>query len=272
MSPLGPAYGDGFAGVATPRGTLYVEGDAVTEGSLRLVPDVTGENMEFQRLKDGVWNDTGIQIAASTVHLGRELKLSGAGEWLRTKEATAGEDGLIPHVHFDETGTPFPPVTPVLGPLQTRYVIQPDDSADMVGTSFHWTAFSGGAGLGERQYLKVGSIVATSSVLITMQRGSMGGPIIWQRRFPASKFSPPNTEIEIDLLGLVQMEQFGLIHAMLESDEPFSLKGDGTKWWLAVDVQNIGEDDILTDNLVLSNELSLVFANDGSLCQGVPSV
>ena len=70
-----------------PGSTIYINGDSETDGSIRLVPDLSsGTELEVQRRSDGVWNDTGIVIAASTIYLGRELQISAAGEYMLTKD------------------------------------------------------------------------------------------------------------------------------------------------------------------------------------------
>jgi len=117
-----------------PREILYIKGDANTNGSLRLMPDVTDENFEFQLRQDDVWNDTGIQIAASTIHLGRDLQMSGAGEFIRTTEVINDTESLVPHVTYDDDGTEIAH-TPILGPKFTRFIVQSDDASEITGTT-----------------------------------------------------------------------------------------------------------------------------------------
>lgn len=270
MSPLGPAYGDGFAGVATPGGFLYVEGDERTEGSLRLVPDASGKNMEFQRLHEGVWNDTGIQIAASTVYLGRDMQISAGGEYIRQRVAVEDKSALVPHSEFTEAGGTIAPHTPVLSPKILRYVFQPDDSVDMIGRSFHWDMVAPLPTLWDRLYWKTGSVAATEPVLVAINRGAEHGELIWQRWFPASKF-PANTEVEIELLGMLQSAPGGSYHSTVTSEADFSLKGNASGlWWVAVDYHLLTEEELLTDTFVLSNELAIVFDNEGNLARANP--
>jgi len=43
-------------------GIIYVKGNANTDGSLRLVPDILGLGyVEFQQRLSGVWRETGVQ-------------------------------------------------------------------------------------------------------------------------------------------------------------------------------------------------------------------
>ena len=127
---LNPAYGNGSVVYYNPgdgdlSGVLYIKGDEKTNGSLRIIPDTSFETeAEFQLREDGVWNDTGILIAASTVYLGRELQISGGGEWMLTKDAGTDIKSLIPHVRFDDSdGTDEVVVVPQLGTLQSGVIV-----------------------------------------------------------------------------------------------------------------------------------------------------
>ena len=82
---------------SNPTNFIYLKGDEDTDGSLRIVPDLDDEeNFEFQLRTGGVWNDTGIQIAASTIHLGRDLRIGGAGDWVRLTNTAESLQALIP--------------------------------------------------------------------------------------------------------------------------------------------------------------------------------
>lgn len=264
---LRPAYGDGFAGVGTPGGIIYVKGDATTEGSLRLVPDVLGENVEMQRRMDGVWNDTGIQIAASTVHLGRELQISGAGGHVRTYETNSDILALLPDIPFTHAaGTGFPHAS-VLGPILTRVVVQSDESAEVVGTDLQSTYLNSSRSLTSKVYMKVGSVAATKPVTVTFRRESISGSILWQRNFPASMMAMPNVEFEVDLVGMVEAEANEQIHVQLASTAPMSLKTNAaqTNVWIALNFHLLAEEELLQDNLLLSNDAGIIFTNDGNL-------
>ena len=89
---------------------LYVKGDANTDGSVRLRPDSQNPtNLVIEERSSGVWNPTGVEVAASTIYLGRDLRLGGDGDWLRQeKQGAAARDALIPHHEFsDAGGQPF---------------------------------------------------------------------------------------------------------------------------------------------------------------------
>lgn len=46
---------------SNPDEFVYIKGCEFTDGSLRLLPDITSKKIEFQLRTNGVWNETGIQ-------------------------------------------------------------------------------------------------------------------------------------------------------------------------------------------------------------------
>lgn len=246
-----------------PLRVVYIKGDELTDGSIRILPDLTGENAEFQLRTGGIWNDTGLQIAASSIALGRDLKLSGAGEFLQTASVNQASEALIPHTNFTDSGTNFP-ITPVLGQLIERVVAQPDDSDERVGTTLSTSILSPFNGLLPKAYARTGSVGATEPVCLTIRNGGPTGPIYWQRNLEAALLGTPNTEFEIDFEGFLQANIGILVHLEMVSDATFSLKTNPAGvWWQALDFQVIAEEDLISDNLVLANDAGLVFQNDG---------
>lgn len=236
------------ATVFNPNEIIYIIGNETTDGSLRLVADETGENVEFQRRKSDVWNVAGIQIAAASVFLGWSLKLSGAGEWLQTFEDVTGNNALIPHVFYTDAGTETVH-SPVLDAKIIKFIFQPDDSEEVTGTTLSIDVLGAQNFLLSKAYFRVGSIGSTSPVMITLRAGSSVGPIFWQENFPASIFATPNSEVEIELESLVETIVGENIHAEMTSDSPISLKSDLSGfWWVAVDSFPVSAIDLSTVN------------------------
>ena len=183
------------------REFIYVKGDADTDGSIRLMPDaVDAVNVEFQLRSNGVWNDTGIQIAASTVYLGRELEVSSGAEYIRTTVASEpGFQSLAPHIPYtEESGTSPYPDTPILSPITIREVFQPDDSREVSGTTIAYAGPAPRRELTTAAYYKTGSIAATEPVTLEFRRDSESGILFFRIEYPSSTF-PAESEIRLDL-------------------------------------------------------------------------
>lgn len=235
-------------GVNNPDNFVYVKGNESTDGSLRLLRDETLLNVEFQLRTNGVWNVTGIQIAAASVFLGWSLKLSGAGEWLQTFEDVTGRNALIPHVFYTDAGTGTVH-SPVLDAKIIKFIFQPDDSEEVTGTTLSIDVLGTQNFLLSKGYFRVGSIGSTSPVMVTLRAGSSSGPIFWQENFPTSVFATPNSEVEIALESLVETVIGENIYVEMKSDNPISLKSDlAGLWWIAVDSFPVSDIDISTVN------------------------
>lgn len=227
-----PAYGNaGSSGAGTPvsqenlANVVYIKGDADTDGSIRVVPDITfGTEAEFQRRASGVWNDTGIQIAGSTVYLGRELRLSSGGQWLMTRDASEGKKALVPQMEFtDAAGSRDMPFVAALDAKSSDVPIQTDGTGEFVGTSFSYNFTSASIFLFADITLHTGATAATSPVTVTFRRASLSGQIFYTRTFPASAFAA-NTAVRIETDSLVEFNPDDVAFVILESATNFSLE------------------------------------------------
>ena len=273
MAFLPPAYGGAGDNVSitNPVGTIYVKGSEFVDGSIRLVPDAAGVNVEMQQRADGVWNETGLQLNAETLHLGRELEISGSGGFLQTTNIDSGLSSLLPRIPFDNTGTEAP-VSRSLSNKLIRVVVQPDESTEVIGKSIVSLVTPQLNALATQVYLKTGSVGATAPVLHTLRKGGPSGLIIWQRLHPTSVFGTPNVEIAIDFVGMIELVLSELIHASFTSDNDFSMKQNAaqTNSWTAIDFFRRGKDILLTDNFVLGNDLAVAFNNELQLVHSNP--
>lgn len=259
---------------SNPDGFVYIKGCEFTDGSLRLLPDSVGENVEFQLRTDGVWNETGIQIAGTTIHVGRDLDISAAGEYIQTRENRTEENSLIPQVPFNDNGTGFPH-TPVLGKKIVRVLLQPDESSEVTGTTLQTTTGNPltrvvlGDVLASRFYLKTGSIGATAPTTITFRRGGALGPIFFQQILPVSLMELPNTEFSVDLFGFLEGDPEETVTVQLISDETISLKSDSSGIFFGgIDGFPFSEVDLLQENLLLANDAGLIVTNNASFAVG----
>lgn len=235
-------------GVFNPGEIVYVNGNEVTDGSIRLIVDDTAENVEFQLREAGVWNVTGIQIAASSVFLGWSLKLSGAGEWIQTFESVSGDQALIPHVNYTDAGTEVVH-SPVLGAKVIKNILQPDDSEEVSGKVLSLSVLGIDTTLLSKAYFRTGSIGGTAPVSIALRDGSASGQIFWQKQFPTSLFATPNIEITIELESLVETKAGETVFIEIASDEDISLKSNlAGFWWIASDFFPTSSIDISTIN------------------------
>jgi hypothetical protein len=242
-------------GAQNQDGTLYF-GDEFIDGSLRLVPDTShSTEVEFQRKAEGVWNDTGIQIAASTIFLGRDLEVKGAGDWIHTTDVQDDHLALIPHIEYtDETGTfPYTHV-PILSPLNENVPIQPIFDTEIVTDSYVASQINPAELLAKNVHYKTGSVAATEQVTIEFSRPP--GTVFWMRNFPASKFAA-SSDITIELKGLLEGFPGELITTTITSDANFSLLGNSSEEiYTLLDFYLLSEESVVTFETGLDNVIT----------------
>lgn len=218
---------------------VYIKGDADTDGSMRIIPDISlGTEAEFQIRSNGVWNDTGIVVAGGTIYLGRELKLSGGGEWLLTRDESENLKALVPHMRLqtdEDDGTETYPTVPILGAKRELEIIS-SGSIPTLSTDheLQWTAtFSG---LQDAFYVFIGNIAPSDPVTVEFWRNQrdVTGNLFFSRQYPASNFTA-NSVAKIEEGEIVQVLNGETISIVLKSDSSFSVMENFGDFYYALD-------------------------------------
>lgn len=253
--------------VRNRNGFLYLDGNDLLDQSMRIKRDdsgLDGKNFQFQFRGSGGWNDTGLRISETSISVGRDLIFESAGEWIKTFNRVRQQSALIPHADFDETGSTVVHA-PQVGAQQIRLVIQPIDISEVVSTSHKIVFFNFRGALRTGTYYRVGSVAATEPVVLTARRDDINGEIFFSRSYAPSVFSPANSEVFLDLRGLIEFASGINISIELSSVAPFALKYDGGSLiWVAVDLTPIGKQEMIQDNLTLSRELDITFDREAN--------
>ncbi len=253
------------------REFIYLKGNESTDGSLRIIPGPSGEQHRFQLRATGVWNDTGIQVAAATIALGRDVLLSAAGDWLQVSDNDGDVLSLTPHIEFDDFGTVPLPHFPVLQPKQFRDIVQPDDSQERIGTFIHSIIPSPIKALRTKLYYRTGSVIATQPVMLTIQKENLAGPVIFEKEIPASSLGIPNFEFSVDIDGAVEFDDDENVSILWTSAATFSIRGNASNQnWVALDLFPLSEESLVSNlvgvNRFLTDSLGDTLAdNQGNL-------
>lgn len=262
-----------FAAVNTGNdlNVVYIKGDEDTDGSIRLVPDISnGTEMEVQLRSNGVWNDTGIVIAASTVYLGRELQISGGGEYMLTKDQNTDIRSLIPHVRFDSVnGTEETVVVPRVGAIATDQIIQPDDSGEVSDSTIQFIGGSTALILANALLLRTGA-AATGDVTLQLHRDSFTEGLFYSRTYAQSTFTA-DSDITLSTDGLVEFTANEVFYVTLTCTGTLTLKADVTNTtpYYGANFYSLAEDTITPDEFggvlskVLVNAGDEILFNDG---------
>lgn len=248
--------------------TIYLTGDDDLNNSRRMViDDITGVPT-VETFLDGVWNLGELQLSQGSLLLGRDVSLSAAGHHIIVSTPDLELQSILLEELFDDSGS-GPPLAPILGPLQSRVVRQPDDSAEQTLTDHTSEDVATGRLLSTAVYLKTGSVAASEDVAMLLSEGIPPNDIVlFKINFPASVF-PANSEIVIDITPGVQFVPGTQLNLSITSDVAFSMRYNAaeTLLWIADDIQQLGHEDILTETLVLAGDLSIAFSNNLELAR-----
>lgn len=274
-----PAGSGTDVSTSNPNAIIYIKGDANTDGSIRIIPDTSfDEQAEFQLREGGVWNDTGILIAASTVYLGRELQLSAGGEYLLTKDFATDIRSLVPHVRFDAaTGTDATVAVPVVGALVPDVIIQPDDTGEISGSTIQFSTLSAFLLLANALILKTGTLAgATDEVTVNLYRTGFGTDLFYKRTYAASEF-PINSDIKLTTDGLVELFENQTFYVELTTPGTLTLKADvtdttpyfgGDFYFLTENTITPDEDGGVVFDILATDQGDVIFDDQGEIVVG----
>ena len=246
------------------RPTLYIVGNEDTDGSIRLIfnsSDADISNIESR--EEGVWNDTGLRFATSSVEIGRDLILSAVAGILETNNpsGTAGHvKSLIPHIEFDVAGT-RQPQTPILD-AESVFVIYSGAVSEITATSI-------GIDLGQvpsrviaHSFHEVGTVGATVEVEVSVYIGTDNtGTLINRRNLPFGDLVA-DTQLDIDYDNDLGFEGGTNVFMEFVSDVAFSLKTDsGGNPLTTHEAHELAVLEIVTENMIYDEALDQVLDN-----------
>jgi len=272
MGPLVQTPQGVNVGVHNPGETVYIKGNANTDGSIRLVTSERGEVASLEIRTSGIFRSTGLNLAAGSLSLGLDLSIAAQGSQLVIKSIEAGNQDLSLGTEFNDTGS-GPPKVPILSGRINRLVVQSDISEERITTS-DVDAFIGVTNAFRYTfYFKTGSVAATAPVTLEISKGSApGGEVFFSEEMPASDW-PANTEIVIPLEGGLNITPGNEFSSTLFSNEDFSLLGNfttGDGRFFAFDVQPFVYEVLIsspqgTDRFLSDSDAELIVDNIGNL-------
>jgi hypothetical protein len=232
-----------------PFDTLYLFGNETTDGSRRLIFRDTGggSTNHIEKRTLGAWQNAELEVGTNTLFLGESLGLTTVGQHLASEKSDRDNRYIFARAQFPDTGTEELKILEADAGV-TRAIIQPDDSGEFTGTYFASTIVSPFNVLQSRVYLKIGATPATKPVRVVVREGTdANAPINWDFNYPASSFGPADTEIDIELQGLLESTTGTSYFVEYISDEDFSLKTNaaGTVEWIAFDLNFFHHNDVL---------------------------
>jgi len=241
--------------------------DTAPDGSIRIIFTPTDEFAHLEKKDLGVWNQTGLTVSAQSLKLGFDMKIGGASGWLLTEnlsEFNGNEDALIPHIVFTRTMGTGKAVWPFLDRLDNLIITEQLTTQTKAFHSSPYSNFPESRIVNNIRF-RIGNTAPISPVEVTFYDGpDASTPILTQRILSPSEFSANSPLI------IMYMSEFGFVEGRsywltLESDDDFSLFYDITNVIIGMSVIGYPLEEVgaMTENIIISNDLSLIFADDG---------
>ena len=256
-------------GVNNPGITVYITGNANTDGSIRFMFTEGDPTAHLESRANGVWNDTGLRLSSSSMLLGRDMLVSSIGGFLETVNPSEIVDHLkavIPHIEFNMNGTLGAAHMPILDTRETFDVFPGPVVGEIVATSIGQVFSVDPTRVLHSATHRTGTVGATEQVNVSYYKGTDNtGSLLNRFMLPASEM-PANQSFTIVYDSDFGFEQVENIFFEFISENQISLSTN-----LAGDVITsqdghvLDELDIILDELVLSNDLSLTFDNNLNL-------
>jgi len=252
---------------ANTADTLYIAGDADTDGSVRLVLNIFAtDGYEVQSRANGVWNGGSAGFGPGTLYIGLEPSLGGVGPYLNVQDRSETLSGLYPYVEYDATtGSADVLTTAHASALVTEYEFQTDDSATLTGDPIEFRVnWIEERSVVSKVYL-IPAVAPSGEVSITVRRGSETGEAFFYRTYDASLFVA-DTEVALDVEGGIEFTDDSPLYWFIEDEgATLELKAEslfGEIPYLKFDYQTITRKTITPDEDGGATQY-LVFDNNG---------
>ncbi len=253
-------------GVRNPGNTVYIIGDANTDGSIRFMFTQGDPTAHLESRANGVWNDTGLRLASSSMLLGRDMLVSSIGGFLETVNPSEIVDHLkaiIPHIEFNPGGTTGAAHMPILDARETFDVFPGPATGQIVGTSIGQIFSVDPTRVLHSATHLTGSVAPSEPVNVSYYKGTDNTGFLLNRFMLAPSemvADQPFTIIYDSDFGFEKIED---IFFEFVSGNTISLATNaGGDVITSQDGHVLAELDIILDELVLANDLSLTFDND----------
>jgi hypothetical protein len=271
---LDPAYGkDVSVANNSDPGTLYLLGSETVEGSIRLILPEGADTAQIQLRGADTWNTTSLEISGGdSLHIDKDMHLEAAADFLKTHNPSGQAPhgtALIPHTPYITTdpgsGTRFAH-TPVAGPLITENFVTTPVS-ETLGTTIGQSYDIQIPQIIKNLTFRTGSVAPVQPVTFTIYKGTNNTGVIISSSSLSPSLFPASSDVVIDLgssIGFSDLHPKVFIE--FKSVIAFSMATDsaGDVVMSAV-AQQLQVRDVIYDDMALSVDLSLIFANNLSV-------
>lgn len=254
-----------------PRQYVYFSDGTFTanetaDTSIRLFYDSEDGMLVIQKRAGGilgVWNDDSFRTASGSIHVGRDLILSGTAGLIETRNPS-GIVGhirsVIPFIQFDDDGTKQPH-TPILN-VEEEFDVYTVEDDEIISTVIGINLGVSPGRVLEESIHEVGSVSATSPIQVTFYDGTDNtGFIIDRRNLPASDMVM-NTTLVINYDNDMGFQVGEQVFMEFLSENNISLKINASGFPLTIhEGHELNSLELLTENLIYDQSFNQILDN-----------
>lgn len=240
-----------------------ISGDSDPDGSIRWVFTPGDDVSHIEAKENGVYNDTGLRLGPGSLEVGRDLFIGAAASFVRTTNPSiidGHSEALLPHIPFDDDGTGFPH-TPITDKLTTD-VIFSGAVSEVSGTIIGQVFVSTISRMIKTIFHEVGTVGASAPITYSIYVGTDNTGFLVERELIPTADAAANTTLTIPFNFEQGLRANTTYFIELVSDNSFTLKTDvGSNILMTIDEEELSDLDLVTENLVLNNDLDHVWDN-----------
>lgn len=247
------------------RDILYIKGDEFTDGSIRIQFTTPDTNSHIERRASGVWNDTGLRLASSSLQLGLNTTLSAISGFIETIDLSGvvgHTQSFLPHTEFsDIDGTRFTHAARVKS-IETFPVFSTAVS-EIIGKTIGINLGISPSRIIEQSIHEVGTVGASAEVIVKFFKGTDNTGVLFDRKtLPVSDLIA-NTTLNINYGQDLGFQEGQNIFQEFTSTANFSLKTDSGGNPLTSHLgHELGELALISENILYDNNLDHILDID----------
>jgi len=255
--------------IVNPRDLVYIKGNATTDGSIRYRIDIDETVIEVGKKDplgpDILFNDTGLRVGSSSISLGRDLRVGAAGAFIETFNLSEIEGhflALIPNIAFDARGSVDPAQCPIVDIREDFIIFDGPVDGTITGKVLGQSLISPTNKLLHSTSHITGITGATAPVQFSFYKGTDNTGDLLLRLNLFSSLMSADTAFTVEFDDDLGFEAGVNVFFEFVSEENISLRTNAAGEIITTQNGHVQNHlDMILDELVVTNDLSLTFDN-----------
>lgn len=258
---------DGNISLDNYNDVAYISGDEFTDDSVRLLYGTIDADVIVQHRTNGEWLSASLSVGGNSLYVGKNLHLQDVGGYLTCTDTSRDMRRETVVHEYDNTGSISQITDYVYSPIETAYVMQPDESGEFVGTEYTISEVITISALRSKYYFKMGNTLPTSNLVMEIFYGADDTGHVMATQIVDYTTLIANTEFAVSLDNSDAVLSFAegeTITVKISCANTFSVKADATNVyiWHNGDIQRWIPKRISRENVIFTSNNYTVYNNE----------